>query len=261
MRIVIPMAGQSLRFQQAGYALPKQYLPINNHPMIHWVCDMFSPADDFVFIIPKAHGANPGYREVLETVVPRYTIVETEPNTLGPVYTALAADAVVSDEEPVIFSYCDFYQHWNYQHFLWRLESYDGGIAAFRGFHPASFGNTYYAYLRCNERGELLELREKQSFTDKRHAELASTGVYYVRSWALFRHFADKLLRENVSVGGEYYLSLIFNPMVAANLKVITHEVDRFICWGTPADLEQYLFWSHFFEKDAPNFHRELELT
>jgi len=245
------MAGNSERFTNAGYVVPKQYMLIDDRPMIHWVCDMFSPEDDFVFVIPKAHGANTEFRNILETAVPKYTIIEIHPHRLGPAYTALAADSVVEDEEPVILTYCDFYQHWNYRQFRWKVEGWDGGIAVFKGFHPASFGDTYYAYLRCNERGEMLELREKRSFTGQRHEEPASTGVYYVRSWAIFRRFAWKVMDLNLSLGGEYYISLIFNPMVEEGHKVVTFEVDKFICWGTPEDVEQYCFWSDFFRNDA----------
>jgi hypothetical protein len=39
--------------------------------------------------------------------------------------------------------------------------------------------------------------------------------------------------------------------MVQAGLKVTTFEIDKFICWGTPEDVEQYWFWSDYFSKDA----------
>lgn len=220
--------------------------------MIHWVCEMFGPDDEFVFIIQEEHNANPSYRQILEAAVAKSTIIGIKPHNLGPIPTSLAAEGVVADDEPVIFSYCDLFQHWNYRHFLWRVADYDGGIAVFKGFHPASFGDTYYAYLRINDKNEMLELREKQSFTNQRHKEPASSGVYYIRSWSLFRRFAHKVLQEKLAVGSEHYLSLIYNPMVAENLQVITYEIDKFICWGTPEDVEQYRFWSDFFAKDAP---------
>lgn len=251
VRIVVPMAGNSERFRKAGHTVPKPFLLIDGVPMIHWVCDMFSTEDDFVFIVQKSHASNPDFRTILETAAPKHTIVEIEPNRLGPIYSSLAADSLVDDEEPVIFTYCDFYQHWNYKRFLWCVEAYDGGIAVFKGFHPASFGDTYYAYLRCNEKGEMLELREKRSFTDKRHEEPASSGVYYVRSWAMFRRFAEKVMRDGLKVSGEYYNSLIFNPMVEEGLKLTTYEIEKFICWGTPEDVEQYRFWSEYFRNDV----------
>ncbi len=251
MRIIIPMAGESKRFQDAGYLTPKQYIDIDGKPMIHWVCEMFSPEDDFIFIMKKEHAKNKEFIDKLETIVPKFQIVEIEKHNQGPLYTALAADSIVEDDEQVIFCYCDFYQHWDYRKFLWKVNSYDGGIAVFKGFHPASFGSTYYAYLLCNEKDEMIELREKQSFTESRHEEYASSGVYYVKSWAIYKRYAKKILEDKTAIKGEYYISLIFNPMVKDNLNVVVFEIDKFICWGTPEDLEQYNFWSDYFRNDA----------
>ena len=45
----------------------------------------------------------------------------------------------------------------------------------------------------------------------------------------------------------EYYASLIYNLMVADGKSIGLFEVAKFICWGTPEDLEQYLFWSIYY--------------
>ena len=47
------------------------------------------------------------------------------------------------------------------------MRGYDGGIPSFKGFHPASFGDTLYAYMRVNSNDEMLELREKKCFTSE----------------------------------------------------------------------------------------------
>lgn len=252
MNILIPMAGHSRRFQRAGYCTPKAFTLVDNRPMIHWIVGMFSPTDRFIFVALRQHMANSKYKEILQTAAPRYHIIEIDAHELGPVYSALLADDLIKDNEPIIITYCDFYQHWNYEQFLMQMQGYEGGMAVFRGFHPASFGNTFYAYVRANASLEMLELREKQSFTNKRHEEYASTGVYYVESWDLYKQYARRLLQHEINIGNEYYVSLIYNPMVADGLRVRLFEVDKFICWGTPEDLDQYLFWSDFFADDVP---------
>ena len=95
MRIVVPMAGHSDRFRQAGYSVPKPYMMMDSQPMIHWVADLFSPDDYFVFVAQKQHMENSSYREVLESATPNFDIVEIEPNELGPVYSSMAADHLV----------------------------------------------------------------------------------------------------------------------------------------------------------------------
>jgi NDP-sugar pyrophosphorylase family protein len=253
-KIVIPMAGHSRRFRAAGYGgkVPKPFLLIDGKPMIERVCRMFSPQDEFVFVCNQEHLAEePARRDVLRRIAPRTHIVEIAPHELGPVYTALAADGCMRADEPVIISYCDFTMSWNYQHFLLKAALYDGAIPVFRGFHPASYGDTYYGYVRTNDALEMIELREKQSFTPNRVEEFASTGVYYVDRWQTFRHYAHEIIAQEQKVGSEYYASLVYPPMVRDGKSVCVYEVEKFICWGTPEDVVEYTFWSEYFARVA----------
>lgn len=256
MTIVIPMAGHSRRFKAMGYETPKAFIEIDGIPMIHWVCRMFSPNDKFVFVALNTHLEVDHYKKILQSATPNYEIIGIDTHEKGPVYTSLFADDVIADSEPVIVSYCDGFQHWNYQRFLMKVADYEGGLTVFRGHQfymvdtPASFGDTYYAYVRANDQLEMLELREKQSFTDIRHDEYASTGVYYVSHWGLYKEYAKNLLETGLPVGNEYYVSLLYNPLIQDGKRVILFEVDKFICWGTPEDLEEYKFWSEYFGRD-----------
>lgn len=252
MKIIIPMAGHSRRFKDTGYDILKPFINIDGKPMIERVCRMFSPNDEFVFVCNKDHLLNDDYRKTLENVTPIYHIVEIPPHEYGPVYSSLQAASHITDEnEPIIISYCDFTMQWDYRQFLLKAAQYEGAIPVFKGFHPASLGDTYYAYVKTNKDLEMVELREKQSFTDNRSNEFASTGVYYIEDWKTFSHYARELLKKQETVASEFYASLIFNPMVQDGKSVCVFEVDKFICWGTPEDLEEYTFWSEYFLKNA----------
>ncbi|MCI0576896.1 MAG: NTP transferase domain-containing protein [Chloroflexi bacterium] len=242
------MAGHSRRFQAAGYTVPKPFILIDGRPMIERVCRMFSPQDEFVFICGREHlQAEPAYRDVLRRIAPKTHIVEIATHECGPLVTALAAEEVMAEDEPVIVSYCDFTMGWNYEQFLLKAALYDGAIPVFRDFHPASFGDTYYCYIRTNEELEMIALREKQSFTDNRVAEFASTGVYYVDQWRTFKRYAQEVIAQEQKVAAEYYASLIYPLMVRDGRPVCVYEVEKFICWGTPEDLAEYTFWSEYF--------------
>ncbi|MBF0107542.1 MAG: NTP transferase domain-containing protein [Deltaproteobacteria bacterium] len=251
MKIVIPMAGHSERFQREGFTTPKPFMLIDDRPMIHWVCSMFSEHDDFVFVVQEGHAQNKGFAKILQTAAPRYHIVTIKPHRLGPLHTTLAADGVIDNTEPVIIAYSDFYQHWKYHQFLMCVADYDGGISVLKGFHPVSFGKTCFGHLRCNTKGEMLEIKEKGSFTDRRHEEPASSGVYYIKSWSLYKRLVSEMIASRNTIGGEYYISQIFNTMVSDGLRVVSFEVDRFICWGTPEDVAMYRFWSEYFKTDT----------
>lgn len=255
VNIIIPMAGHSRRFKAAGYQGPKAFLRVGNKMMIEHVISMFDQSDYFHFVINESQDKeNPEYKKILQSLAKRVSITVIKNHELGPTYSAIQVKEIESDEE-VIISYCDFFVEWDYSQFLRNCQGVDAAIPSFRGFHPASFGDTYYAYLRVKG-NRFLELREKKSFTEKRHEEHASAGIYYFKSWSFFTEYAEKLLEKDKMELPEAYTSLIFNPIKDDGHEVLIYEVKKFICLGTPEDLEQYNFWYSYFEEGIEN-HQE----
>ena len=244
------MAGHSRRFHQAGYQGPKALLPVGNRPMIEHVVDMFDPVSCHYHIVINRSQSNedPQLIDYLSRLAPRVDVVVVDNHELGPVHSALQVNGI-GDEDEVIVSYCDFIVEWDYAFFMRQVHGKDGGVASFRGFHPASFGDTYYAYMQVDQDRHMLELREKNSFTKQRHEEHASTGIYYFRDWHTFCHYGRQYLQKGTRELPEVYVSLLYNDMVGDGLDVLVHEVKHFLCLGTPEDLEQYQFWWHYFSE------------
>jgi len=252
MKIVIPMAGKSRRFFEAGYTLPKMLLPVGGRTMIEEIVDLFNAENDnYLFVISESDNKKYNLSKFLRTVSVNKSIYIIKSHNLGPAYSLLQISDKISPKEEVIVNYCDFLLEWDYPSFLRKVRewSYSGGLVSFKGFHPASLGNTYYAYMRVNDRNELLELREKICFSDNRVEEHASTGTYYFKKWEYVLRFGRKLIDNSIKAGNEYYPSLIYNYMNDAGLKSLVFEADKFICLGTPEDYEQYKFWFDFFKR------------
>ena len=252
MKVIIPMAGHSRRSKEMGCDVPKPFIIIDGKLMIERVCQMFSSTDEFVFVCSKDHLLVKKYRMMLKEVVLNYHIVEIEPHDYGPVYSVLQAEECITDEsEPIIISYCDFTMQWNYRQFLLKACLYEGAVVVFKGFHPASLGDKYYGYVKANEDMEMIEIREKQPFTDNRTNEFAAAGVYYFESWKAFCQYANEMISDGQGASCEYHCSLVLNYLVRDNKKVVLFEADKFICWGTPQDLKEYQFWSDYFARDV----------
>jgi NDP-sugar pyrophosphorylase family protein len=246
MHIVIPMAGHSRRFKAQGFESPKWKLPVGDRTMIEHVVDMFAENDDFHFVITYDQKAqDPEVVSWLYTLVAKGHVHVIDSHEDGPVYSIMGIKNI-ADAEPVIISYCDFFVHWNYSGFLRHLHGADGAIVTFSGFHAASFGTTQYAYLRTDG-DRMLELREKQSFTDDRTTEPASAGIYYFSRFDMFRKYGNKVMEDPGQELPEAYVSLAYNHMFNDGLRVIVHEAKRFICLGTPEDYEQYQYWWQYF--------------
>ncbi len=250
MKIVIPMAGNGRRFVQAGYTIPKPLLKIEGKPMICHVIDMFPGETDFVFICNEEHLKNTDMKKVLSDYCPTGKIVSIEKvEPLGPVWGTQFAFDHIGDDEEVVVNYCDVNIDWNYEDFKNKIKETkcDGAQPAFRGFHPSTLANAFFAYIKWAEDNKLLEVREKQAFTDNRMNEFASTGTYYFNKGKYVKKYFLDLMKKKMQVNGEYYVSMVYNLMNNDGLKSYIYEIEHFLDWGTPQALEDYKSWSEHF--------------
>lgn len=249
-QIVIPMSGFGERFRRVGYAVPKPLIEVDGKTIIEHVIDMFDGAKDFIFICNNEHLDNPDFRmrEIILDAVPAARIVGVKSRSMGPIDAVSNAMEFIDPARPVVVNYCDFTCFWDYADFVEFVSATgcDGAIPAYKGFHPHSLGSTKYAYVR--ETGDwAYDIQEKQPFTDNSLEEYASSGTYYFASGALLAHAIEGMIAQDLTVGGEYYVSLAYKILFAENKRVAVYPLQHFMQWGTPADLEQYKVWSRTF--------------
>lgn len=252
MQIVIPMSGFGERFRKAGYTIPKPLIEVEGKPIVAHVIDMFPGEKDFIFICNQEHLRDPSYEmtSILKKYCPTGRIVGIPPHKLGPIYAVLQAVNQIDLNQPVVVNYCDFTCFWNWDHFKkFVIESTCiGAIPAYRGFHPHSLGDTNYAYIQ-EVNGWVLDIQEKQPYTNNRINEFASSGTYYFSSASLMKDAFEKVINKNLNVGGEFYVSLAYKPMLENHASIAVYPIQHFMQWGTPEDLAEYKVWSNVFRK------------
>ena len=250
MQIVVPMSGYGERFRRAGYTIPKPLIEIDGKPIVAHVIDMFPGENDFLFICNQDHLDDPSYEmaSILKKYCPTGRIVGISPHKLGPIYAVLQAINEIDISRPVIVNYCDFTCFWNWDHFKKFVEesACAGAIPAYRGFHPHSLGGTNYAYIR-DANGWVLDIQEKKPYTNNRMNEFASSGTYYFASGNLMKDAFEEVIDRDINVGGEFYVSLAYKPLLEKHLLIAVYPIQHFMQWGTPEDLAEYLVWSDAF--------------
>jgi len=254
VQIVIAMSGFGERFRRAGYTVPKPLIEIDGKPIIAHVIDMFPGETDFVFICNEDHLAEPEYRmrEILRRYCPTGQIVGIPSHKSGPIGAVLKARAAIKPDVPVYVNYCDFTCYWDWHDFRRFVAETGcaGAVPAYRGFHPHSLGSTFYAYIQQEDLW-LKDIQEKQPYTDTPMDEFASTGGYFFESGALCLDVFEEVTARDLSVNGEYYVSLAYKVLAQRSAPVAVYEIQHFMQWGTPADLDEYRGWSSAFRQLA----------
>ena len=254
IQLVIPMSGLGSRFVAQDYKDLKPLIKVHEHYIIEWVLRMFPGIEDPLFICRQSHLKTSPMRNILETAKPESQIVGIEGAKLGPVGALMKAFDQIDDTLPVLVSYCDFYMHWDFDAFKSYLEkgNFDGAVPCYTGFHPHLMpAKNLYASCRTNAVGELLEIREKHSFEADKTKAFHSPGVYYFKSGTLLKEYCKKLVSTGETLAGEYYVSLLYPQMIADGLRVgVPTNVKQFCQWGTPEDLQDYLYWSNVVQRE-----------
>jgi len=249
VQIVIPMSGLGKRFVEAGYNVPKPLIVVDGKPIIEHVTELFPGETDVQYICNDLHLKTTNMREIL-TPLGRIHEVSVH-DRQGPVHAVSQIFDSIDDEREVIVSYCDYGTDWDYAEFLrdTRSRNADGAVACYRGFHPHMLGSDNYAFLRETESGSrwMAEIQEKKPFTENRMAEYASNGTYYFKTGAILKRYFRQLMEKNERVNGEFYVSMVYNLLVADGLHVNIFEIRHMLQWGTPYDLRIYNEWSRYF--------------
>ena len=244
------MSGFGERFRRAGYAVPKPLIEIDGKPIIAHVVDMFPGEADVLFICNRDHLDNPDFRmeAILRELRPTGRIVGIAPHKLGPIHAVRQVAQYLREDDEVVVNYCDFTCYWDWSHFkrFVKESGCAGAIPAYRGFHPHTLGSTNYAYMREAD-GWVRDIQEKQPYTDNRMVEYASSGTYYFASGKIMLDAFRDTMEQGLNVGGEYYVSLAYKPLLAAGAPVAVYPLQHFMQWGTPDDVAEYRGWSDAF--------------
>lgn len=254
MQIIIPMSGSGQRFRAKGYQDIKPLIPVAGRPIIDYVIKLFPGETNFIFICNEEHLTTTPLRQILERLMPTGKIIGIAPHKQGPVWAVLQAQAAIKASEPTIVNYCDFNCVWNYVDFKQSLEQaqYDGAVVCYKGFHPHLLGSNLYAGCRVDAQNRLLEIREKYSFTPNTMDSYQSSGTYYFRSGQLMKKYFQQQVDEQLTLKGEYYVSMAYALLLRDHLPVGVYEIQQFCQWGTPEDLAEFIYWLEYFQARPP---------
>ena len=235
MIIVIPMAGISQRFKDAGYLEPKFKLCLAGSSVFSHAIRSFEKYFEkysFLFI----------HRD--EGDIKNFILSECKTNSLkSPILVGLSEStsgqaetvfkginmAKIGDTEAItIFNIDTFRSHFSFPD-LWELDQIDGYLEVFRG------SGTNWSYVRPDASGDkrVAETREKVRISD-----LCCTGLYYFRKAVDFKHAFE--LETTDCKTEELFVAPLYNHLIKGGANIFYHQIslnDVTFC-GIPQEYE-----------------------
>lgn len=234
LKIVVPMAGNAKRFADFGHTFPKPLVEIDGRPMIEVVVRNLTPSEphQFVFICRKEHLLRFALKEVLQLVAPGCQVVPMQESTAGALCSVMLAGEFLDDEAELLIANGDQLVDESMDRFLAaaRAADSDGCLMTFPSTHPK------WSYVKMHD-GEVLTVAEKRPISNT-----ATVGLYYYRKSREFLQGAERSLLKNASVGGEFYVSPVYNELILMGKRITTHAIAReqMFSLGTPEDVKAF---------------------
>jgi dTDP-glucose pyrophosphorylase len=232
--IVIPMAGFSRRFTNAGYKQPKFMLNLAGRPAFDWAVLSFSElfaSDVFLFVFRRDDATEAFIKGRLsELGISKNILVGLTEPTRGQAETValgLAECDAADSERITIFNIDTFRPGFRYP---------SAAILEASGFletFEASGENWSFCATAENDQTFVTHVTEKQRISSH-----CSTGLYHFASRTLFENAYRYYRTINLP---EMYVAPIYNRLIELGLtvrRVAVPENKLFLC-GTPAEYEE----------------------
>ncbi len=255
MQLIVPMAGLGQRFVDAGYTLPKPLVEVAGEPMVVRAVRDLPPAARIVFVVNGEHVRRHAIDVALRGHFPSARIVVTDGLTAGQACTVrLAADSLQLDDE-VFVAACDATHLYDEDRFdaLRRDPAIDAAIWTYRGEPRVLASPRSYGWVRVDEFGNVAGVSCKQPISERLLADRVVSGFFWFRSARHLMDAIDELVGSGERINGEFYLDVVPNRLIAAGRRVAVFDVEKYIGWGTPEDLDDYRCWERYFARFDSN--------
>lgn len=235
LKIIIPLAGSSELFINAGYHYPKPLIELNGKTMIEWVIENPSAIKrehQFIYILKEEDIVKYHMDNTLKLLSPGCEIVKLKKATKGGLCsTLLAIDKIDKHDSLLILNGDQIIDiDFNEMDTYWKQEKVSAGIVTFTSVHPR------WSYARI-EKGEVVQTAEKNPISNQSIA-----GYYYFKNAGEFFEAAYESIKNDVQHEGNYYISPVINQYVLHNLKVkaFTVKKDVYHSFYSPQMLIEY---------------------
>jgi dTDP-glucose pyrophosphorylase len=240
LHIIMPMAGEGSRFVKAGWTTPKPLIELRGVPLFQRAIGSVAlPGVEmkYSFIVRQEHIDKQHINRLIQDILPEARIFSVLKTTRGAVETCLVAEAAIDDDDAVVVMDCDLeFRSVGYNQLVSKAlslpadEADGGALVSFESDNPR------YSYALVDDDGRVLRTAEKEPISNH-----ALCGAYFFGSGKDFKRIAHQLLDDGTHGKAEFYVSLLYNYLLAEGKIVRLATMEEYYSYGTPEELKNYL--------------------
>ena len=167
---------------------------------------------------------------------------------------ACTTEKIVDQVEPdtsILVSACDNGVLYDADKFLELVNDDENDIIvwSYRNNYASFYNPNAYSWLDVDVEDNIIHVGVKEFTGDNPLDKHAITGTMFFKNKDVYLSSLSRLYENNTRTNGEFYIDNLLNEAIRLGYRVKNFEVDEYICWGTPNDLETYRYWQRFFNE------------
>jgi len=238
---LIPMAGAGQRFVDGGYDTPKPLIEVDDMPMIVQAANSLPVADHWIFICRKEHVLKYEIDKLLKHYFTNSDIISINYDTDGQASTCLLARNLLHPVDQLTIGACDNAMEYSQEEFEIKLNQSNALIWTFRNNSAVLQNPKAYGWVEVDETGTALKVSCKEPISDNPLVDHAVIGSFSFQRAETFIQCVDSMIAKNRRINNEFYIDVALDECIGLGNVVRPFEVEKYICWGTPQDLDKYL--------------------
>lgn len=249
---VVLVAGKGKRFADDGYKLPKPLIPIGKVPMVV-AAARFLPQSRFqVFVCSGELVRTNKLDLILKKNFPKSKIIIQDTPLQGQAHSALMAEKVTIPNSILTVGTCDSGVVYSKKKFNQALKDpkVDVLIWGFRNYPFQSLNPTAYGWIEVDQKGFVKKVHYKKPISDNPINDHAVVGHFTYKKASYCFDGVKEMMKHKYKSGSEYSLDECTNVLIKQGLRVKVFEVDYFLCWGTPNELNTFNYWKDYFSQE-----------
>jgi bifunctional N-acetylglucosamine-1-phosphate-uridyltransferase/glucosamine-1-phosphate-acetyltransferase GlmU-like protein len=253
------MAGEGKRFIDGGYKINKPAIPTidrksgKEFPMV--VCAVMDLPDveydgNNITFIERIFHKNDGVEQKIKQYYEKANFIVIKNLTEGQATTCLFAKNIINNNEELLIAGCDNGMIYDKEKFEQLKSEADMLVFTYRNNESVLDNPNAYGWVIINENNNITDVSVKKSISDTPKNDHAIVATFWFKKGSVFVEAAEKMISENDRINNEFYVDQVIKHVLKLGYSAKVFEIDKYICWGTPKDYENYMntikYWKEF---------------
>ena len=245
IQLVIPAAGNGIRFREAGYKNIKPLIPVHGIPMINWVIGNFDLNEsDQIHIIVKEGDQIENLRDQwFKRRKLNINFVIVNGQTQGPADSVDRVRSHLDLEIPLIVANSDQFVKAHLNEFVTNVCN-STSVGSILTMYASG---DKWSYVARNSDGFVQKVVEKVQISNE-----ATVGIYGWQKAKYFYDSFDRMVKADDRTNNEFYVAPSYNYLIKLGFTISAENIgkveEKIFGLGTPEDLDKFLAVEDFVE-------------